>query len=149
MTPTILQARLAQLNRLWHQTIPITAQMGIRALSYDGTTLVTCADLAANRNLHGTMFAGSIYSHATLTGWGRVWLALQEHNLDGDIVLAQGAIHYRKPVVEAPECHCTASGLDLSALGTGRNARLALTVTLGHAARFEGQFVVLPPAASA
>ncbi|MBY6108306.1 thioesterase domain-containing protein [Ferrimonas balearica] len=135
---------IQQLTALWHSTIPIAAQMGIRATDFDGDTLTTEADFAANQNLHGTMFAGSIYSHATLTGWGRVWLALQAQGLAGDIVLAEGQIHYRKPVTEAPQCRCTAQAVDLSALREGRNARVSLTVTLDQAARFEGRFVVLP-----
>lgn len=144
MNSSILEAQLERLNGLWHQTIPIAAQMGIHAVSFDGTTLMTRADLNANRNLHGTMFAGSIYSHATLTGWGRVWLALQEQGLSGEIVLAEGQIRYRKPVAEEPECRCEADRLDLSPLKEGRNARIPLTVTLGFAARFEGIYVVLP-----
>ncbi|MBY6187975.1 thioesterase domain-containing protein [Marinobacter hydrocarbonoclasticus] len=144
MSQDPVTAQLTQLTALWHQTIPIAAQMGIRACTFDGITLKTSADMAANRNLHGTMFAGSIYSHATLTGWGRVWLALQAQELEGDIVLAEGHIRYSKPVTELPECFCEAETVDLSALRRGRNARVDLTVALGDAARFEGRFVVLP-----
>ncbi|MBY5994109.1 YiiD C-terminal domain-containing protein [Ferrimonas balearica] len=135
---------LARLTQLWHQTIPIAAQMGIRALDYDGDTLVTGADFEANRNLHGTMFAGSIYSHATLTGWGRIWLALEEAGLQGDIVLGEGRIRYRRPVTGHPQCRCSLQAVDVSPLQQGRNLKIPLQVTLGDAARFEGQFVVMP-----
>jgi GNAT superfamily N-acetyltransferase len=45
----------------------------------------TQASLNKNINLHGTMFAGSIFSLATLTGWGMIFLKLKEKGLDGKL----------------------------------------------------------------
>ena len=40
---------------------------------------------------------------ATLTGWGLIWLLLQENSPDGDIVLVDANIRYRKAVAGRPE----------------------------------------------
>ena len=44
---------------------------------YDGQTFHLKANLAANLNVHDTMFAGSIYSQCVLAGWGLIWLQLR------------------------------------------------------------------------
>ncbi len=36
---------------------------------------------SGNQNPHHTIFAGSQFSLATLTGWGLIWLLMQEHKL--------------------------------------------------------------------
>ena len=71
------------LQATWHDTIPISEQMGIKLYQYTGRTLENRASLNKNINLHGTMFAGSIFSLATLTGWGMIFLQLKEKGLDG------------------------------------------------------------------
>ncbi|WP_345336142.1 YiiD C-terminal domain-containing protein [Ferrimonas pelagia] len=142
-----MNSRLQRLTRLWHDTIPLSKFMAIEAVSFEQGVLITRADRAANQNLHGTMFAGSIYSHATLTGWGRVWLALEAAGLKGDIVLADGHIRYHKPVNGVPECRSEPVEIDLSPLTRGRNARVSIKVSLDGNAEFEGQFVVLAPRA--
>ncbi len=35
---------------------------------------------------HTTPFAGSLFSLATLTGWGLIWLMLRERHLGGTII---------------------------------------------------------------
>jgi hypothetical protein len=42
---------------------------------------------AGNQNPHHTLFAGSLFSLATLTGWGLIWLMLRERHLGGTIIL--------------------------------------------------------------
>ena len=86
------------LQNTWHQTIPLSKAMNIAIGYYDQTNLVTTCDEAFNKNLHNTMFAGSIYTLATLTGWGWVYLLMQQQNITGDIVLADGNIRYHAPV---------------------------------------------------
>jgi N-acetylglutamate synthase-like GNAT family acetyltransferase len=65
------------LQQTWTDTIPITEHMGIKLYQYTGRTLETRASLNKNINVHGTMFAGSIFSLATLTGWGMIYLQLK------------------------------------------------------------------------
>ena len=138
------------LQNIWHQQIPITQLMGIKVFQYTGTTFETRAALNPNMNLHGTMFAGSIYSLATLTGWGLVHLMMKEEDIEGDIVLADADIHYHKPVTELPRsvAHFENIQGDFAPLQQNQKARISVQVEVlddtTPVARFEGQFVVIP-----
>lgn len=138
------------LQNIWHQQIPITQLMGIRVYQYSGSHFETRASLNPNMNLHGTMFAGSIYSLATLTGWGLVHLMMKEQQIDGDIVLADATIHYHKPVTELPRAVASFSDMqgDFEPLTEGKKARFTLQVCIKDddkdVAEFNGQYVILP-----
>ncbi|WP_049763106.1 thioesterase domain-containing protein [Shewanella denitrificans] len=93
---------LSQLERTWHQTIPVSEFMQIAPLSFDDEMFTVTAPLTPNINLHQTMFAGSIYTLMTLTGWGMVWLQQKRQGITADIVLADAKIKYHAPVTEAP-----------------------------------------------
>lgn len=95
---TLKQNAASQLQKIWHETIPLSKAMNMEIPFYDGKQLLTCCDTNFNKNLHNTMFAGSIYTLATLTGWGWVYLAMEQENLRSDIVLADAQIRYHKPV---------------------------------------------------
>ena len=91
------------LEEIWHKTIPLSKAMNISIGHSDGDNFVTSCDPAFNKNLHNTMFAGSIYTLATLTGWGWVYLTLKEQEeintkFNGDIVLAEANIRYHSPI---------------------------------------------------
>ena len=88
----------SELQSTWHKTIPMSKAMNIEIGFYDQKRLVTTCDEAFNKNLHNTMFAGSIYTLATLTGWGWVYLLIKQKNLDGNVVLADANIRYHRPV---------------------------------------------------
>jgi thioesterase domain-containing protein len=96
-----------ELELTWHREIPLAAAMSIGVAGYDGRTLTVRAPLSPNRNLHGTAFAGSLFSTCVLTGWGTAWLALRERGLAGVIVVADSNIHYRKAVAGELVCRCT------------------------------------------
>ena len=81
-----------ELQLLWSDTIPISEHMGIKIYQYTGRTFETRASLNKNINIHGTMFAGSIFSLATLTGWGMLHLLLKQKGLSGDIMFLATAI---------------------------------------------------------
>jgi thioesterase domain-containing protein len=138
------------LQSTWHDTIPISKQMGIKIHQYTGRTLETRASLNKNINLHGTMFAGSIFSLATLTGWGMIFLQLKEKGLDGDIVLGDGNIHYHKPITMQPRALCNIESLSgkLEPLSKNKKCQIKLNVAIldgDHAvAEFSGVFWVLP-----
>jgi thioesterase domain-containing protein len=123
-----------ELTATWRREIPIAAAMGVAAEAYDGRSLTVRAPLQPNVNLHGTAFAGSLFSACVLTGWGRVWLALRERGLTGVIYAADSAIRYRKAVVGDLVCRCEADsdaledGLENLA-ATGR-ASFALECTI-------------------
>jgi thioesterase domain-containing protein len=93
---------LSQLERTWHSTIPVSEFMQIKTISFANNKLVVTAPLGPNLNLHQTMFAGSIYTLMTLTGWGMIWLHLQLAGVNADIVLADAKIKYHAPVTLDP-----------------------------------------------
>jgi len=138
------------LQNIWHQQIPITQLMGIRVFQYTGETFETRASLNPNMNLHGTMFAGSIYSLATLTGWGLVHLLMKEQKVEGDIVLADANIHYHKPVTELPRSVAKFEDVsgDFAPLTEGKKARMKVLVEVLDdtvpVAKFDGEYVVIP-----
>ncbi|KAF7765142.1 hypothetical protein PCIT_a4460 [Pseudoalteromonas citrea] len=136
------------LQDTWRESIPISDAMGIKVESYTDWQFSTRADLKANLNLHNSMFAGSVYSMATLTGWGATYLALKELNLEGNIVLADANIKYLKPLTTAPRatvCISECSG-KLLELETDGKAKYIVPVTVYDedvvVAQFEGIFVV-------
>jgi thioesterase domain-containing protein len=148
-----LQDLRSELELTWHREIPLAAAMDIRAVAYDGQTLLVRAPLAANRNLHGTAFAGSLFSACVLTGWGVVWLALRERGLLGAIVVSDSNIHYRKAVAGDLVCRCTAKAdalrVGLEQLATSGRAAFDLVCTIDaadkRAVTFTGKYVVQTP----
>ncbi|RUO53441.1 bifunctional GNAT family N-acetyltransferase/hotdog fold thioesterase [Pseudidiomarina homiensis] len=138
-----------ELQSTWHEDIPISETMGIRISQYTGREFETNAQLSRNINVHGTMFAGSIYSLATLTCWGLLHLQLRERQLQGAVVLADGNIHYHKPITHEPRAVARLVDMngDLSSLKSGQNARVNLKSQVFDGdkpvAEFTGQFVVL------
>ena len=147
---TTPHALTAELQATWHRDIPPAAAMAIEVTAYDGRTLTVRAPLEANRNVHGTAFAGSLFSVCVLTGWGAMWLALRERELAGSIVVADSQIRYRKAVLGDLVCRCTTDPQSLEAAfggfaASGR-ASLSLTCTLDAgdklAVAFEGTYVV-------
>ncbi|MCJ8321111.1 MAG: bifunctional GNAT family N-acetyltransferase/hotdog fold thioesterase [Colwellia sp.] len=145
------QTELAQeLQNTWHNTIPMSKVMNLAISYYDQKSIVTHCDIAFNQNIHHTMFAGSIYTLATLTGWGWVYLQLNREKLTGDIVLADASIRYIKPIkgaAYATTSFTQASG-KLSVLNKGKKARFTLSVNVMSgdklAAVFKGIYVVIP-----
>ena len=139
------------LQNTWREAIPISDAMGIKVHSYTDWELSTQADFAANVNLHGSMFAGSIYSLATLTGWGATYLALKEAGLEGDIVLADANIKYLKTLKTTPRATVVLTECEgeLNAITQEGKARFTVPVTVfdgeRKVAEFMGQFVVIQP----
>ncbi|SEA05070.1 bifunctional GNAT family N-acetyltransferase/hotdog fold thioesterase [Alkalimonas amylolytica] len=145
------QRRCQQLQQSWHQQIPLSRFMQLEIAAFDGTELRCQAPLEPNINLHGTMFAGSLYSLATLTGWGLLHLQLQALSLQADLVLVDGHIRYLKPMQHKPQTRCTmlsAKG-DLTVLRQGLHASQRIKVELLSAdkvvALFEGHYKALLP----
>lgn len=140
----------AQLQRIWHQTIPLSQFMQLQIKAFDGFGLYCHAPMAPNLNLHQTMFAGSIYTLATLTGWGLLHLQLQSLGLSGALVLADASIQYLLPVTAEPEARCYFADVrgDLTALANGRKVKQRIVVDIysagKHCAHFSGLYAALP-----
>lgn len=97
---------LHALQQRWHVEIPISETMGIRVHRFDGAVLETAALLEPNVNVHGTAFAGSQFSLASLCGWGQVYLHLAEAGLEGSIVFVEGTIRCVAPVRDDMLARC-------------------------------------------
>jgi thioesterase domain-containing protein len=139
-----------QLSSTWQQTIPLSQFMQLSIHSFDGNELRCQAPLAPNINLHQTMFAGSIYALATLTGWGMLYLQLQAKGLSGAQVLADASIKYFSPVSSEPQACCVLQQCigDLDVLAHGKKAVQHIRVQIYSAetlaAEFAGKYAVLP-----
>jgi thioesterase domain-containing protein len=140
-----------ELTLTWHREIPLAAAMSIAVAAYDGGALTVRAPLPPNRNLHGTAFAGALFSTCVLTAWGATWLALREHDLMGLIVVAESNIQYRKAVTGDLVCVCTPD-MDvvrsaLEQFKAKQRTSLDLVCTIDHAGKravtFTGKYVVL------
>jgi thioesterase domain-containing protein len=151
------QIKLAeQLQQTWHQTIPLSKAMNIELCYYNGQYLITSCAQAFNKNLHNTMFAGSIYSLATLTGWGWVYMQLEHMNekmlikIHSDTVLADGKIRYLSPITGFAHAKTSIdlNSSNIEVLAAGKKARFDVKVEVFNgdklAAVFTGRYVVIP-----
>jgi len=138
------------LQERWNQQIPISDKMSIKVNQYTGYEFECSAPINPNLNPHNSMFAGSSFTLATLTGWGMAWLLMKERNLKGDVVLADSHIRYRHPITESPLASTSLDDIsgDLDRLKSGRKARIIVTVTIFSgqvpAAEFVGTYMLIP-----
>ncbi|BBU79242.1 hypothetical protein EIMP300_06420 [Escherichia coli] len=58
----------AQLQQAWYEHIPLSEKMGVRIQQYTGQKFITTMPETGNQNPHHTLFAGSLFSLATLAG---------------------------------------------------------------------------------
>jgi len=139
-----------QIQELLHSKIPITRAMGVQVEDYDGARLILSAPLAANVNHLGTAFGGSLNALAVLSGYGLLWLELQE--AECHIVIRDSAISYERPVRGELRAICVRP--EAAALAQFKQtfqqkgkARIALSATIEDqgitAVRFQGTFVAL------
>ena len=95
------------------------------------------------------MFAGSLFTLTTLTGWGMAWLLMREKGLEADIILADSQIRFRAPVTESPIAVTSLDGIsgDLDRLENGRRARIIVKVTVYSgdtpAVEFTGTYMLM------
>ncbi|MCG6889937.1 MAG: thioesterase domain-containing protein [Gammaproteobacteria bacterium] len=92
-----------------HATIPLSAAMQFSIDHLDQDDIRVSAPLPPNINIHGTGFAGSLYSIAVLTGWALCMHIIDESGIDAELVVARAEIAYRAPVKSVIECRCSAS----------------------------------------
>jgi thioesterase domain-containing protein len=139
-----------QIQELLHSKMPLTRAMGVRVEAYDGARLILSAPLAANVNHLGTAFGGSLNALAVLSGYGLLWLELQE--TECHIVIRDSTISYERPVRGELRAICVRP--EAAALAAFKKkfqqkgkARIALTATIEEqgitAVRFQGTFVAL------
>ncbi|MGB1111347.1 MAG: YiiD C-terminal domain-containing protein [Gammaproteobacteria bacterium] len=134
---------MSTLEQTIRETIPMARYMDFEVTSLEALRMETSAPLAPNINIHGTAFAGALYTLGALTAWGM----LQSRLPDGAVlVMMEGNIRYRRPVTGALLAACaldsTETEVFLSKLDEERKARMTVHVLIGDptkpAATFTG-----------
>lgn len=87
-------------------TIPLSESMQFGIDELTDHSILVRAPLAPNVNIHGTGFAGSIYSLAVLTGWAMVTHIVTSRSISCELVVSKAEIRYLRPVVGDIECRC-------------------------------------------
>jgi thioesterase domain-containing protein len=127
-TATALQQKI-------RRAIPLSEamQFSIRGLSMDA--IEVAAPLEPNINIHGTGFAGSIYSLGVLTGWALCTHIMDELGIEAELVVARAEIRYRAPVNGELECSCACSAAQRESFQQGvatvGKGKLVLDVEVG------------------
>ena len=133
---------VARLEGALREGIPLCAHMGLRitALTADPFHIELQAPLAPNINVHGTAFAGSLYSLATLGAWGLVdhFLRTRFPGTAHSHVMKEASIKYLRPVQGDLTCHCDLPAPEavaefVRALEDRGRGRLAVTATVQYA----------------
>ncbi|MES9972017.1 MAG: YiiD C-terminal domain-containing protein [Candidatus Thiodiazotropha sp.] len=124
--------------------IPIAAQMAFQVHELQANTILVSGGGSENINVHGTAFAGSLYTISTLALWGLVTARLPE---EATLVLVEGNIRYRQPVVGDIDARCSIAQESMDEflsqlLKRGRSsleARVVVTGLESPAAEFYGK----------
>ena len=107
--------------------------------------------LEANVNIHGTAFAGSIYSAAVLAGWAWTEAHVRRHSLPASVVLKSAHVRYKAPLKEGFVCVAQpASAEELEAFACDFSERHKATLPLkvlvfpSSALGVDGKFTIRP-----
>jgi thioesterase domain-containing protein len=139
-----------QIQELFHSKIPITRALGVNVKHYDGERLTLSAPLEANINHLGTAFGGSLHALAVLSGYGLLWLELQD--TECHIVIRESSISYDHPVTGEIRAICVRP--EAEALSEFKKtfhdkgkARIMLSATIEDQGRtavsFQGTFIAM------
>ncbi len=93
-----------ELQELIRKTIPLSEAMKFEIQTLESYRIQTYAPLSPNINIHGTGFAGSLYSIAALTAWGLVTHCCKVNGVPMNLVIAHANISYRKPIEHDISC---------------------------------------------
>lgn len=135
-----------------HDSIPLTAAMGVKVIRCDGSGVELAAPLEPNRNPHGGAFGGSIAALALTAAWSVVYHHVWGRTPAPAVVVADQRLEYLAPVTGEIRARAQGPGTSawsrfdhaLERRGRGRMA-LQASVHSGDtvAARFAGTFVAL------
>jgi thioesterase domain-containing protein len=89
---------LPEVTAYLHEHIPITAHLGARVESYDGTSVCLSAPLEPNLNHQLTAFGGSVSALAILSGWTLLHLRLREQGIRSRLVIQKSAVDFLDPI---------------------------------------------------
>jgi thioesterase domain-containing protein len=137
------------LTRKIRRAIPLSEAMQFTIDYLQPGEIRVSAPLQPNINIHGTGFAGSIYSLAILTGWALCAHILDDAEIVADLVVGRAEIAYRAPVDGDLECRCSAGAEQREAFLQGLRergkGRLALDISVGDVpqASLQATFVAI------
>ncbi len=124
-----------QLQQKIRASIPLSEAMQFSIIELNPRAILVQAPLEPNLNIHGTGFAGSIYSLAALTGWALSTHIMALNRMQGELVVARAEIKYRSPITDAIQCRTQASEEDCETFRKGfesrGKSRLALEIEVG------------------
>lgn len=95
---TLNAEKIAAFNAFLAKEIPLTQAVGIRLKKFDGDGLVVTASIEGNTNDKQTVFAGSLATLVTLSGWAMTHLLLSQYGISADVMVTTSQTKYRKPV---------------------------------------------------
>jgi len=85
---------------LLHKQVPLSKHLGVSVSDYSDYVVTVEAPLDPNINIHGTAFAGSLYSVAAMTGVSLINLSLMDHGIEPSVLLVRAEATYLKPVTD-------------------------------------------------
>ena len=128
----------AKLQEKIRSTIPISDVMQFEIVELSDNSIQVRAPLAPNVNIHGTGFAGSIYSLAVLAGWAMCMHIITTEKIDGDLVVGKAEIKYRSAVTGDIDCRCvideSVRQSFIERIATSGKAKVELEVVVGDEA---------------
>jgi thioesterase domain-containing protein len=142
------ESALRRAEEFFHEQIPITRAMGVRAVANDESGFTVEAPVALNWNHLRTAFGGSINAVATLAAYGLLWLELDDPG--AHVVVAESSIRFLHPVREMIRAVCQRPdpgewkafrGKFESEGKAGINLHVAVIEAGQTVAEFEGTFV--------
>ena len=138
MANNIVNLNAEVLTRLIHENIPLSEAMQFSIEELTDQSISVVAPLSPNSNVHGTGFAGSLYSLAALSAWSLTTNLINQAGLHADVVMASAEIRYRRPVQSVIRCTCkclpVVSTSFIHHLSRDGRARLSLMVEIGESA---------------
>ena len=96
---------LKKYQSLVNNEIPLTRYMQWRIDQLSQEEILTTTQLEPNINVHSTGFAGSIYAAAMATGWTLLKYWYDKNEYETELVAAEAAIRYLRPVTDDFICH--------------------------------------------
>ncbi len=103
---------ISTLQEVLHSEMFVTKEIGISVDAYTGDSLTLHAPLESNLNHKCTAFGGSLYSVSVLSGWGLLYLLLNEHDLVGHIVIQESNTKFIKPVESDLSATCSFESIE-------------------------------------
>ncbi|MCH6564463.1 MAG: YiiD C-terminal domain-containing protein [Proteobacteria bacterium] len=127
---------LVNLQNKIQSSIPLSDAMQFTIVELDSCSILVRAPLQPNVNVHGTVFAGSIYSVAVLAGWALCTHIMELNQMAGDLVVADAKIKYHSPISGDIECQGEVNEVDRDAFCSGYKklgkSKLKLTINVGR-----------------